>query len=289
MPFYGTDLNALIDIKSDRAYSNYFDAAKKNIIVREAVMKAIDKKVATNDKIQIQDDLFGIFKTNIVNTPSLNTISIIQGGAGISDYFHVVNIKATYQKVLNAYVTKAENLTPLRITINKETELRSGDAIVISGVTGATNANGLRYVKQISPFVYDLYSNSILTTPIVGNGTFNGVSAVIIYNIFNYCKNMQAGEKFSELNKATVHSPYYEIASGLLKIYPFEYTCSSVEIDYISIPSAIDVTNSAIDLLNTYSERFLEFIADESCRLMGMYSRDAELQMNEQSEIIQQP
>lgn len=289
MPFYGTDLNAMIDIKSDRAYSNYFDPAKKNIIIREAVIKAIDKKVATNDRIQVQDDLFGIFKRNVVFTPTANAVTLNQGGTGISDYFHAINVQANFQTTLNAYVTKATQATPCVITLSKETAIRTGDAISISGVTGATNANGFRYVKQLSPTVYELYSNAALTVPIVGNGSFSGVSASVIFNQKTFCKNFHPAEKFSQLNRATIESPYYEIASGTLLIYPITYTCSSIEIDYISIPPQILVTDNTTDLLTVYSERFLEFIADETCRLMGMYSRDIELQSNEQSEIIQQP
>lgn len=289
MPFYGTDLNAMIDIKSDRAYSAYFSPAKKNIIVREAIIKAIDKKVATNDRLMVQDDLFGIFKTNIPFAVAGNQLAVTQGGAGISDYYHLMNLVATFQVTHNAYVIGATATTPCRITINRPTVLRTGDSIVISGVTGATNANGTRYLKQLSGTVYELYSNVALSAPVVGNGTFSGVSAAIIQNVSNYCKNMSAPEKFSSLNEATIHVPYFEIGSTYIKVYPQTVNCSSVIADYISVPPQVDITDGVTDLLAVFSERFIEFIADESCRLMGMYSRDAELQINEQSEITQQP
>lgn len=290
MPFVGTDFNNLIDIKSDRAYSTYFDNTQKNIIVREALYKAINLQVVTDDKILIQDNLFGIYKTDQVFAPASNVLSLIVAGTGITDYYHMMNLSAKFVQVMqSAVITDATNTTPIRITFSRDTNLRTGSNIVVSGITTNTNANGTRYLKRLNNKVYELYSDINLQNPVAGNGVYSGTVG-IAYNItYNYAKDLKKNRKFSVLNEPTVHSPFYEIGSTNVKIYPDSVPCSEVTVDYISTPVLIDVGDATTDLLAFYNDRFLEFVADEACRLMGMYSRDTELNQGETAEIFQQP
>lgn len=290
MPLTGTDFDRMIDIKSDNAYSGYFDSAKKNVIIAEAINKAIDFKVAGNDRIQIQDDLFGIFKSNVVYTPSSNTVSLVSGGAGISDYFHMMNVKCQFIVPLTGnYILQALSGSPIQITLYKESNLRTGENVVISGVTTNTNTNGSRYLYMLNPKRFRLYSDINLLTPVPSNGIYNGNSGVISRVVYNYAKDLKSSRKFSTLNAPTIDNPFYEIADSVVKVYPLTYVCSEVTVDYISLPTYIDVDDAVTDLYATYSPRFIDFIADETCRLMGMSTRDSELQAGEQSEMINQP
>jgi hypothetical protein len=286
MPIYGTDFNNILDLKTDQAYTGYFGTAKKNTFIREAVNKAVEIKVATNDRIQVQDDLFGIFKTNVVFTPTSNTLDLIPGGSGMTDYHHVMNVKAQYIMPLGVNIIQATATTPLRITLSGEVNLRDGEAVQIASVNA--QANGTRYVKRLKDDLFELYSDKYLINPIVGVTAFTG-SGLINRIIYNDAFDLKSNRKFSNLNRPTVYDPYYEIANTVMKIYPLDLTCTQITIDYISIPTYIDVTNSSTDLLGIYSERFIYFIADESARLMAMSMRDDNLMMQSQSEITNQP
>lgn len=290
MAFTGANFNSLLDQKTDQAYTGYNDIVKKQRVTNEAITKAIEIKVTTNDRIQVQDDLFGIFKTNSTYTPVNNTVSLIPAGSGIADYHHIMNMKAQFVSLFrNTYLSAASNTNPIQITTSKPINGRTGELMLISGVTGNTNANGLRYISREKPNTFTLFSDINLTTPIVGNGVYSGTSGQISRVIYNTAYDMKSNRKFSILDAPTMGEPYYEIADTVLKVYPLTNICSEVMVDYISTPTMIDLGDTNIDLLETYSQRFLYFICDEVGRLLGMNMRDDNLSAQEQSEMINQP
>jgi hypothetical protein len=290
MPFTGVDFNNQLDLATDFAYTGYYDSAKKNRFVQEALVKAIEIKVASNDRIQPQDDLYGIFKANIPFALINNEIGISEGGSGISDYHHAMTLKARFiQRLRDTAVISATNTTPIRITANTDTNLRTGQSVLIASVTGNTNANGIRYVRRIKNNIFELYSDVNLLIPVIGNGTYTGVTGQISRIVYNTATNLKSGRKFSTLNKPTVYDPYFEISGGSLKVYPLEDECTEILLDYISIPIPIDVGDNTTDLLQIYSKRFLMFIMDDTVRLMANAMRDQGLSMQAQAELIQQP
>lgn len=289
MPFTGVDFDTQLLLKTDMAYTGYFSPSQRNVIIREAITKATEFKVATNDRIQPQDDLFGIYKTNQVFTPITNEIDLIPAGSGITDYHHIMNIRARFVDLLTGlYVSGATNTTPIRLSASEECNLRTEENILVTGVTGNTNSNGLRYVKRMKNDLFLLYSDVNLLNPIAGNGVFTGTSGQVSRVVYNTAYNLKSGRKFSTLNAPTIYEPYYEIADTVMKIYPLEKTCSEITIDYISTPVYIDCGDNTLDLLTIYSQRFLDYICDESAKLMGEYIRDNELIINSSNE-LQQP
>lgn len=290
MPFTGVDFKRLLDLKTDMAYTGYFSDPQVQDIVREAITKAVEIKVLTNDRIQVQDDLFGIFKTNKVYVPVSNEVDLIQGGSGIADYHHTMNVRAKFvEPIQSNYIESASNTTPIRIGLYRNSNLRTGQQVVISGVTGNTNANGTRYLKMLKPNLYELYSDINLLTPVSGNGSYTGSVGQISRVYYNTAYDLKSNRKFSTLSEPTLKDPYYEIADTVMKVYPITYPCSEITVDYVSVPPVITITDNVIDLLETYSQRFIDFIADQTSRLMGMYIRDLQLMNQEQSEISNQP
>ena len=294
MPFTGVDFKEALDVKTDRAYSAYFDDIKMNIILKEAILKAIDKKIATNDRVQVQSDLFAIYKANQVYVPINNTVDLVQGTGDITDYDRVMYLKAQFIEPCSSalrgyvYIMTASQSTPVRIKLNVNTNVRTGSEVLISGITSNTNANGVRYIKQISNKIYELYADPNFITPIVGNGNYIGSVGAISYIHYNTANNLKSNRKFSVLSKPESTDPYFELANGVLNIYPLTKICSEVTIDYISSPVYIDVTDAVTDLLATYSQRFIYFVMDETALLMGMISRDNEMANNEMQQIIEQ-
>ena len=286
MALYGTNFNTILDLKMDQAYTGYFSTAKKNVFIKEAITKAVEYKVATNDRIQVQDDLFGIFKTNATFTPVSNQLDLIVGGANMTDYHHVMNVKAQYIMPLGVNITAASATTPIRITLDGDVNLRDGEQVQIASVNA--QANGYKYVKRLRNDLFELYSDKYLLNPVAGVASFTG-TGLINRVIYNDAYDMKSNRKFSDLNAPSIHNPYYEIANTVMKIYPMDLTCSQVTLDYISVPTYIDVADSTTDLLGIYSLRFIYFIADEAARIIGLSMRDDNLVAQSQSEITNQP
>lgn len=290
MPFTGADFNQALDIKTDQAYTGYYDLIKKNVIIAEALLKAVEIKVATNDRQQVQDDFFGINKSNQLFTPATNTVSLIPGGSGITDYHHIMGMRAKFIKLISGVtITALSNTNPIRMTTSRNVNLRSGSAIEIAGVATNTNANGTRYVKRMKNNLFELYSNEELTLPVSGNGIYSGSGGIISNIYYNTAFNYKSERKFSTVDVPTVIDPFYEVADTVLKIYPLTSSCSQISIDYISTPIIIDVTDGTTDLLQVYSKRILYFIMDNTARILGGDMFDAGLAMREEAEMIQQP
>lgn len=282
----GVDFNNKLDLVIDRPYSRYWSPPQRNDFVRMAITNAINNRTVRNDNIITEDALFGIYKSNAIFAPTTNSVALNAGGTGISDYFHMMNLRAKYVLPVkiaignSVYIVEATNSTPVRIKLNVNTNLRSYSQVFISGVTGNTNANGTRYLKAISGKWFELYSDVNLTTPIVGNGTYAATTGSVQMVSYNYAKPLDSNHKFSQLGQATTDNPLYEIADGVVKVYPLTSVCSEITVDYVSTPVYIDVEDATIDLNATYSEDFLNFIMQETAVLMGMSSRDNELTAN---------
>lgn len=289
MPYTGFDFDNQLLLKTDMAYTGYYSPPQRNIIIREAISKAIANRAQMPNSIQIQSDLFGIYKSNQVFTPdpSDNTLDLILAGGGITDYDYVMNMKAQYREAFTGiYIAGASNTSPINLLLSDECNLRTGEQVLITGVTGNTNANGVRYVKRMSNVLFQLYSDSNLLNPISGNGIFTGTAGQISRVMYNTAYNLKSSRKFSTLNAPSIYEPYYEIADTVLKIYPLDQICYELTVDYISTPTYIDCGDNTLDLLTIYSQRFLDFICDESAMLIGKYIRDNELIGNSEAEIV---
>lgn len=290
MPFYGTDFNRALDIQTDYAYTGYFDLTKKGVLVNQACVKAIEIKVATNDRIQVQDDLFSIFKTNAVYTPVSNQVELAASGAGITDYHHVMNVKAMFVEAFTGvYISDATNSTPIRISTSANINGRTGERMLIASVTGNTNTNGTRYIRRYKPSLYGLYSDVNLLTPVAGNGTYSGTSGTISRVVYETAWDLKSGRKFSKSNQATIYDPMYEMADGYMKIYPLTKVCSEISVDYVSLPVPIDLADSTVDLLDTYSQRLIQFLVDEAARILMIPLNSPNQQGTYQAEISLQP
>ena len=289
MPITGTDVNNRLDLIIDRAYSPYFSTAKKNEILRIAVLNSIDDRVQKNDNITVQDQLFGIYKTNQVFTPTSNSISITYGTGTIADYLHLMNLRAKFVvPYTNNYLLSASNTSPIVVEFNRAINAQNGSLLLFAGASGNTNTNGQRYVKKITPYRFALYSDASLATPVSGNGTYSGTAtASMVWYEMNYAKNLKPNRKFSVLNAPTPTDPFYEIGSGEITVYPLTPPCSEVTIDYISTPSFIDVGDSVVDLLGIYSEDFINFIIQMAAKLIGEITRDLALMQTSITEMNQ--
>ncbi len=196
----------------------------------------------------------------------------------ISDYWHLLAIRCLFNTPLYGItIDDATNRTPILITTNKRSIVRSGSQIVISGVLGNTAANGTFYAQVKNDFVIALYSDINLQVPVAGNGLYVSGGVISIVNN-NVASPLTSKMKQGVLNIPTPQSPYFEIANTQIKVYPLTQTCASVTLDYIRIPSVvIDVSDAVTDLTLYYPEKFLFGIVNEAADIFAQMSRDPEL------------
>ncbi len=282
------------DSITDQAFSDWFDSTQLNILAKAALYKAIEYKVATNDRQQVHDDLFSLVsmsdETGTNNfTPTYNRVDLL---TTIPNYLHVLAVRCFMEEPLMASMTDITNTSPITITLDKRTKLRgrktlsaTPSIVKIANVAGNTAANGTHTVKQLSDFKYSLYSDTLLTQEVSGNGTWTGGGDIFMV-WKEWAQPINSNERISEVNRAKVISPRYSIADGTLVLFPLEYACNQVAIDYIKKPTVlINVTDSAIDLESAYSQRFLYLIADELAYIAKASQKDYEMAQAAQAEI----
>ncbi len=211
------------------------------------------------------------------------------------DYLRLLTIKVDIRdsKLQGVYVAGASNATPLVLTLNRKSLIRTGDKIVVTGVNGSnTNANGTFWVNQLSSTRYALYSDESLETPIAGNGSYatstNSSSVRMIYS--NYCVPYNSDDKISAFGNPVVYDPVFEDTQQALVLYPSNATVLSVTIDYVKKPDIlIDVANDLIDLELVYGSKLLYAIANEFANIFAMSVKDDTLYKESENEMVQNP
>jgi hypothetical protein len=196
----------------------------------------------------------------------------------ISDYRHLLTIKAKFTRPLKALsITNATNATPIVITVSTYNNIRTGEQLQINQVVGNTAANGTFYVQQISSFSFQLFTDKALATPVVGNANYvsGGIMAKVDYQ---YASPLVPDRKKDMYSAATSIYPKAETANGMLKIQPFDLSCTEITIDYITTDLVdINPLDSALNLELTYPADFLYYVADTAANLAAKTVRDQEL------------
>ena len=58
--------------------------------------------------------------------------------------------------------------------------------------------------------------------------------------------------------------PRYMISDTSLSVFPSDWLCQQVFIDYIKYPTVfVDAADNSVDLLESYTERYMYFTADK--------------------------
>ena len=194
----------------------------------------------------------------------------------INDYWALLALKAKYIQQIQVAVSEASNAAPIRITVDKVNNIKTGEKLNLSNFAGNTNANGDHYVKKINTYKFDLYSDKDLLTPIAGNGTYSGsgkVSRVYYKDATPYFSNRQ----ISEYSKPEINYPQFDRGDNLIKVLPNDRACQEITVDYISTPPVdIDVSNTVIDLENYFHFDFLIMIMEKSAKMFFDRSKDME-------------
>lgn len=208
----------------------------------------------------------------------------------ISDYYHYLDFgRARFTQLTSYKVIGSTFATPIKITLDKRTYLRTGDQVFITGIGGNTNANGTFYLRQANETQYFLYTDATLSTPAVGNGTQTGTGVLsqIITSTLKFKRSQEKGWVFGE---PSVQNPYFQQSKLLIKILPTNQVCDQLTLDYIIKPPAFANTlNNTIDLSDHYPDFFQYRWISETGKLINLSMRDSAGVGAENEIIIENP
>jgi hypothetical protein len=122
--------------------------------------------------------------------------------------------------------------------------------------TTATVVNPVNYLIPFSAMLFYQSLTSIETTYTENGQTYVKTAIQLPYNAMN--KSYSDGK---------VYAPRYEIMGTNVRIYPKTGTLSNVDIEYLTTPPVIDVTDNSTQL--TYSDQNVSGIID---KVMSIYA-----------------
>lgn len=94
------------------------------------------------------------------------------------------------------------NASPIVVQTTGNHNLSAGDTVVITGVAGNTAANGIWYISIVDATHFELYADSALTVPSVGNGAYTPASGVVRKN---YVPSWE--KEFLDFSNTTYQTP----------------------------------------------------------------------------------
>lgn len=194
----------------------------------------------------------------------------------LSDYYRLLIAKARVIENDELTVSAASNYTPIKVKVTGQNNLRSGDQITISGITGNTNANGDFYIRKSNSKEFELFSDAILKVPVAGNANYISGGTVVRSN-YEYCKELVSDKKIAVYSWSDPYTPLYETTDKYLKFHPEENVIDQVTIDYCKVPKEIDFNDTTTDYTLFYNDKFLLYLIDQAAKTFGFEIRDTEL------------
>lgn len=288
----GADLWLYTQNIIDKDYSDWISTAKANRLFKAALFNVIEQKMAVMDSQKIYDELNSLIVVSSGLTPTTPG-NFITKSTQLPNYMRLMTIQATVEdlSMTGVSVVTLSTTTPMTITLNKKTSLRTGSYIRISGLT-SSGANSFFYLKRVADKKFQLYINEALSVGAVyATGSPSSITDIfIIYK--EYCTPLISDKKINKLGVPTASNPSYEDSSDRITIHPRLSRCISVSIDYIKKPTGIqiiDVTNSIDDLETVYPMKMLYAIANEFANIFASSTRDQALYQTSENEIVQNP
>ena len=210
---------------------------------------------------------------NIVSTGAyIGGGQVYDEGKQIIDYWEMIDVNAKYNVRYDATFTTT-NTTPIRLTLNKRTDLASQQQGFISGCSN-TGANGDVYFRKLNDYTFTLYRDKWFEQPTVG--TASSTDGLIFKTYYNTCKPFLPKTEIDSLSDGTLDYPKYKETEKLLRFFPTDRVCDKINISYYSEPPFFpDVSNDTLALELYYPEFFLTgALLNAAAILYGMEARD---------------
>jgi len=206
----------------------------------------------------------------------------------IADYFHYLWGKVTFLNPLD-YAVRVSNTSPIILTLDKKSPLRTYDKISISGVIGNVGANGVFFLRQLNEKTYGLYLDKNVKTPSVGTGSqvSGGVVSQYVSGVMRF---KRSDEKTGVFGIPKPEAPFFQLTKNQLKVLPEDITATDLEIDYIRTPPFVfDVKNNTLDLSRYLPDYFWYSVMDETSIIFASSIRDSTLVQLENKKLVENP
>jgi hypothetical protein len=236
--------------------------------------------VGSNSTLSINDTVVSVISpTQVQLQNSINIGTFVSGYArsidvSIMDYLRLNSIKVKY-KVESKVDISGFNVTPNKVEfiVSSFCKLRTGDFISLTGVQGTTNANGDWYVKQTAPKKYQLFQDSLLTIPVLGNSKYLGGGTLYEY-ITTEPIFQEKPDEIAVIDKPSYMFPRWYMSEGSIVLEPSLYL-NSAYISYLRIPPfIIDPLDNELDLLLYMPQELIEFLVDYAAKLFDLETKD---------------
>lgn len=281
----GLELWKGIQQKAGYEYSRYYDAAKANRLVRDAVIDIIWQKVQYYRQTQkIADEIQPLIvypKTVSVTNNKIPIRNLLITGISYSGASVIVTLDSTDHNLSSGQsvtLIGVQGLTGLdtvvTITATSTTSISFTNSVFPSG-TYTANSGQLTSDRIVSDYWYFL--NAKLNFP--SQGYYNYISGVSPINAMG---------KF--FDQPTARKPQVELANNYINILPSNIQCAEAQLYYVKQPPfEIDTEDDIRDLSLWVNTKMLSHIQDVAVRNWKSYQGDGEGMQREQMLIVDNP
>jgi len=215
--------------------------------------------------------------TTTIGVPvTSNTGSVVSEDIMLEDYLHILAMKVNMYSLLENDTDplyKLYNGTPAVVEFFRPAKIRTFDRV--AGII-LNDPYGTAYVKQISEFKYEIYSDKDLLVPFTvlnAPSPLPTIKAAKVHS--NWAKYLQSDRRISRSGEPTLINPRFNQDRNFFLVHPQDKVTISVSVDYIRKPNiSILVTDNSLDLSLFYSETLLNRLTDEAVKMFYQEVRD---------------
>jgi hypothetical protein len=262
--------------KIDKAYSAYLDSTKANSLIKESMYRLVDNMYHDLSFEKESDELVSLFLKEKIFTPSAGICTLNFSATTptppaneIPYYMHTMRILGNYEQSL-VVTANGTTLTSVDHTLRKGSTIKlGGTTYIVSKVDGDT------FQAKTTAGVYATSA-----------GTYTWMFSVEM-------RQMSSVRKAGSFHKANIVTPRYEFTNNgssqnrTLKLTPAPAT---INMDYVRIPPLdITVTDTSVELLNYYSQKFLFRLMDECVLNFGAQTKDYQTKQSAMQDIVNNP
>lgn len=269
----GNDIGKLLEQKVDKAYSRYYDSAKKNRLLKSVTVALIEQKYQLYRTTQkIADELqphIAYYAQRAVNSN-----------------------KIPLQKMSIVSITYSGTTVTVKVETD-EHNLVVGDTFTLqgtgSGLTGLDTTGTVAAVSGLNIFTF--------TNTSVPSGTYTASSLLLdspkylsnywhLLNAKFLFPSLSGTEYFDMVGPAWIQSsnqvfgkpsarfPRCEEAGNMLIIEPVGTTCSQAKVSYVKrVAKWIDVDNTVYDYSTIFNDKMIEHITDVAAKFWAGWAK----------------
>lgn len=193
-----------------------------------------------------------------------------------------------YDEAYSGYFSDTQKQRILNVSLNNLYERKLEEYAADDKITDEL----LPFTKSVSvtPTAGNVVDISATSTAVPNYKKLVNARATYEVNTNRYIKRAQELKQINKYNyygSGDVRYPMYEKIDDTLVIHPVTVACTNVDLDYITLPQPIDITDNTTTLL--YTNKFIDALVVEMKMEASRINRDVESLNISTQEQIQNP